>query len=41
MAGQGKKIYDDLLADLQLTPNSLPLLAGELVNADQEANARA
>jgi para-nitrobenzyl esterase len=30
-----KKIYDDLLADLQLAPNSIPLLAGELVNADQ------
>jgi para-nitrobenzyl esterase len=31
-----KKIYDDLLTDLQLPPNSIPLLAGELVNADQE-----
>lgn len=30
-----KKIYDDLLADLNLRPNSIPLLAGELVNADQ------
>lgn len=30
-----KKIYDDLLADLKLAPNSIPLLAGELVNADQ------
>jgi enterochelin esterase family protein len=30
-----KKIYDDLLADLQLAPNSIPLLAGEVVNADQ------
>lgn len=31
-----KKIYDDLLADLHLPPNSIPLLAGEVVNADQE-----
>lgn len=31
-----KKIYDDLLSDLKLAPNSIPLLAGELVNADQE-----
>lgn len=30
-----KKIYDDLLTDLNLPANSLPLLAGELVNADQ------
>ena len=30
-----KKIYDDLLTDLKLAPNSIPLLAGELVNADQ------
>lgn len=30
-----KKIYDDLLADLKLAPNSIPLLAGEVVNADQ------
>jgi hypothetical protein len=30
-----KKVYDDLLHDLQLPPGSLPLLAGELVNADQ------
>ncbi len=30
-----KKIYDDLLTDLNLPANSVPLLAGELVNADQ------
>jgi enterochelin esterase-like enzyme len=30
-----KKIYNDLLTDLQLAPNSIPLLAGEVVNADQ------
>ncbi|MEZ0607803.1 sialate O-acetylesterase [Fibrella sp. WM1] len=30
-----QKIYNDLLADLNLPPNSVPLLAGELVNADQ------
>lgn len=31
-----KKVYDNLLADLQLAPNSIPLLAGEMVNADQD-----
>ncbi len=30
-----KKIYDDLLNDLNLAPNSIPLIAGEVVNADQ------
>ncbi len=30
-----KKIYDDILNDLNLAPNSIPLLAGEVVNADQ------
>jgi hypothetical protein len=30
-----KAIYDNLLKDLNLNPNSVPLLAGELVNADQ------
>ena len=30
-----KKIYDDLLVDLNLAPNSIPLLAGELVGEDQ------
>lgn len=32
---QVKKLYDDILADLNLAPNSIPLLAGELVSADQ------
>ncbi|QJD81363.1 sialate O-acetylesterase [Spirosoma rhododendri] len=31
-----KKVYDNLLADLNLPPNSVPLLAGETVNADQD-----
>ena len=30
-----KKIYDSLLKDLDLKADSIPLLAGELVNADQ------
>jgi hypothetical protein len=30
-----KGIYDNLLKDLDLKPESVPLLAGELVNADQ------
>jgi hypothetical protein len=30
-----KGVYDNLLKDLTLQPNSVPLLAGELVNADQ------
>ncbi len=30
-----KGIYDNLISDLSLDPNSVPLLAGELVNADQ------
>jgi len=30
-----KVVYDNLLQDLNLKPNSVPLLAGELVNADQ------
>jgi hypothetical protein len=30
-----KVIYDNLLKDLDLKPNSVPLLAGEVVNADQ------
>jgi len=33
--GKVKVIYDNLLKDLNLSPNSVPLLAGELVNADQ------
>lgn len=30
-----KKIYDDLITDLSLNAEEIPLLAGELVNADQ------
>ena len=30
-----KGIYDNLIKDLNLNPDSVPLLAGELVNADQ------
>lgn len=30
-----KKVYNDLLADLKLPPNSVPLIAGEVVGADQ------
>ena len=30
-----KKIYNDLINDLELDPDSIPLLAGEVVNADQ------
>ena len=30
-----KVVYDNLLKDLNLKPNSIPLLAGEVVNADQ------
>ena len=30
-----KKIYNDLINDLGLSPDSIPLLAGEVVNADQ------
>ncbi len=30
-----KKVYDDLLNDLSLDPSTVPLLAGEVVNADQ------
>lgn len=32
---QVKKIYDDILADLNMAPNSIPLIAGELVAAEQ------
>jgi len=31
-----KHIYDNLMKDLNLKPESVPLLAGELVNADQK-----
>ena len=30
-----KKVYGDLMKDLKLKPESVPLLAGEVVNADQ------
>lgn len=30
-----KKVYDDLMKDLNLKPDAVPLLAGEVVNADQ------
>lgn len=31
-----KKVYDSLLKDIGLAPNSVPLLAGEVVHADQQ-----
>jgi hypothetical protein len=31
-----KRVYDNLLKDLDLKPESVPLLAGEVVNADQQ-----
>ncbi len=34
--GKVKAIYDNLMADLNLDPNEVPLLAGEVVNADQQ-----
>lgn len=30
-----KSVYDDLMEDLDLNPNEVPLLAGEMVHADQ------
>lgn len=30
-----KKVYDDLLADLGLEPNSIPLIAGEVVSSEK------
>jgi hypothetical protein len=30
-----KGVYDNLLKDLNIKPNSVPLIAGELVNSDQ------
>ncbi|MEP0345430.1 alpha/beta hydrolase-fold protein [Rhodopirellula bahusiensis] len=30
-----KSVYDDLITDLDLDPNAVPLLAGEMVHADQ------
>lgn len=32
---QVKKLYDAILADLNILPNSIPLIAGEVVGADQ------
>lgn len=32
---QVKKLYDDILSDLNIAPNSIPLIAGEVVGADQ------
>ena len=32
---QVKKIYDDILTDLDIAPNSIPLLSGELVATEQ------
>ncbi len=34
-----KKIYDDMMADLSLDPAEIPLLAGEVVNADMNGTA--
>ena len=31
-----KVVYDNLMTDLKLNPNDVPLLAGEVVNADQD-----
>jgi hypothetical protein len=33
-----KIVYDNLMKDLNLTPEAVPLLAGEVVNADQEGD---
>ncbi len=34
-----KKIYDDIISDLSLDPKDIPLLAGEVVNADMNGAA--
>lgn len=34
--GKVKNIYDNLIKDLNLKPDEVPLLAGETVNADQQ-----
>ncbi len=36
-----KSIYDNLMADLNLKPGDVPLLAGELVHADQQGQCAA
>jgi Carbohydrate esterase, sialic acid-specific acetylesterase len=33
---QVKKLYDTILEDLNISPNSIPLIAGEVVGADQD-----
>ncbi len=33
--GMVKSVYDDLMKDLNLNPNEVPLLAGEVVNSDR------
>lgn len=35
LADEGKKVCDNILSDLGLQPNSLPLLVGELVSEGQ------
>ena len=37
--GKVKKIYDDIIKDLSLDPKQVPLLAGEVVNADVGGSA--
>ncbi len=34
-----KKVYDNIVADLSLDPKNVPLLAGEVVNADMNGSA--
>jgi CheY-like chemotaxis protein len=36
-----KKVYDDLMSDLNLKAGSVPLLAGEVVNADHQGEKAA
>lgn len=36
-----KSVYDNLIKDLNLDPNKVPLLAGEVVNADQHGQCAA
>ena len=37
---KGKKVYEDLLADLRLSADEVPLLAGEVVHADQMGKSK-
>jgi len=39
--GKMKKVYDDLMSDLNLKPRDVPLLAGEVVNADHQGEKAA